>query len=415
MKEHSFQSRMRLHAHQFASGVALAAALHLSTAVAATETVLFSFPANGRPASDTQLLLDPAGNLYGAGSLGSPDDVVFELIPNSEHTEWTFKTLHTFCRIKCSVAETPDSSPIMDTSGNLYGTTYFGGSADEGTVYKLTPNGDTWSINALHSFSGNDGAYPQFLYYFGQETGALYDGVSPLYGVTNSYGGGNYGAVFKLTPPSSGHTKWSLRTIYSFCYQNCRHPDGQSPTGLVGDTVGDLFGTTVGGGKPRGGIIYELRPSGKKWKETILCSFSRRACKGAATPFGAPAIDPQGNIFGTTVNGKRGGGTLYEQSGSTHTVLYQFCSKVNCKDGSSPYDQLLLDSSGNLFGSTYSGGSNNGGILFEFSNSAESVLFDFGANANPTGGVIRDSTGNLYGMTTHDGANGAGTVYEITP
>jgi uncharacterized repeat protein (TIGR03803 family) len=166
--------------------------------------------------------------------------------------------------------------------------------------------------------------------------------------------------------------------------------DGADPvSGLVSDHAGNLYGTTQYGGANDGGTVFELSPNADgSWAETILYNFcgdkNEGHCNDGQYPTTGLILDRAGNLYGTTNNGgstdclhnSYGCGTVFELSPSagvwTETVLYSFCADTNCDDGYYPDSQLIFDGSGNLYSTTSSGGTGNGGYgtVFELSPSA---------------------------------------------
>jgi uncharacterized repeat protein (TIGR03803 family) len=189
---------------------------------------------------------------------------------------------------------------------------------------------------------------------------------------------------------------------------------------LVMDSAGNIYGTTTTGGANHYGTIFKLTPSGQ---ETVLYSFcGNNQCGPAYT--GALVLDSQGNIYGTTpYTGTNDSGTIYKLSpAGVMTVLYNFCSQTNCADGGIPYAGVFMDSAGNLYGTTYQGGIGGyqgKGVLYKLSASGQySVLHSFGSSpgdgTNPRAGVTMDSRGNLYGVTDAGGTFSLGTVYKYS-
>jgi uncharacterized repeat protein (TIGR03803 family) len=259
-----------------------------------------------------------------------------------------------------------------------------------------------------------------------------------LYGTTVDGGTYDSGTVFELSPPAAGKTSWTHTVLHSF--NNTNGVDGYKPyASLVLDAAGDLYGTTFSGGAHSAGTVFELiKPTtGNVWKEELLHAFENQPTDGA-NPEAGLIFDAKGNLYGTTLYGDTTGlynaGTVFELSpnksgkGWKETVLWSFSN--NGVDGSEPgYGSLIFDASGNLYGTTIGGGSNNVGTVFELSPNEsggwnEAVLHDFGGSLDgvmPYAGVISDSAGNLYVTTFQGGAYavngnaGYGTVVELSP
>jgi len=208
------------------------------------------------------------------------------------------------------------------------------------------------------------------------------------------------------------------------------------------DGAGNLYGTTREGGANKGGVVFQLAPSGTGWSETVLYSFcSQSNCTDGANPAAGLIMDGAGNLYGTTIFGGTGSpanGTVFmltpDPTGTvwTETVLYLFCSQTNCADGANPRAGLIMDATGNLYGTTQGGGGHGSGVVFELTPDptgtvwTETVLYSFCSQtpncadgSGPVAGLIMDAAGNLYG-TTFRGGNGAdifgnGVVFELTP
>ncbi len=253
----------------------------------------------------------------------------------------------------------------------------------------------------LHSFhnNGTDG--------YGPVAGLIRDPKGNLYGTTPYGGTYGSGTVFELT---SSDTEKILHSFHD------NGTDGTEPlTGLVRDTKGNLYGTTYQGGAHTWGTVFELTPSGT---ETILYSFDRSGT-GGYFPQGL-VRDTKGNLYGTTEQGGTYGfGTVFELTPSgTETVLHSFGQTAS--DGFYPVGGPVMDTNGNLYGTTYSGGAHGVGTVYEVTSSGnETVLYSFGATAAdgnyPQAGLVRDTAGNLYGTTFQGGASSVGTVFELTP
>jgi len=408
----------------------------------------------GRPVN-VGLVRDSAGNLYGVTSetySAFNGGVVFELSPK-EDGSWSFQTLYSFCNREEGHGRQCDSSYptgdlIIDVNGNLYGTTQFG-NRDRGSAYELMPNADhtAWTFRVLHKFcrhSPSDGCNPQAgLTYAGAATGAAYDGVSPLYGTTAGGGAYHAGTVFELGPTPLRQE----RVLYHFCrISGC--PDGANPVAsVIVDASGNLYGTTSGGGGGQSvaGTVFELslNDDHTTWSEKVLWSFcmTGNTCPDGGSPVSRLAMDALGNLLGTTIyggnaaceiNGIYGCGVLFKLSphGGTwrEKILHAFCKKNPpqlCTDGSTPVAGVTLDGTGNIFGTTARGGGQNGdGTVFEYSTSGFDSLYSFCSEsacadgATPEGNLLLDSAGNIFGTTNLDGAYGfpgGGTIFELTP
>jgi uncharacterized repeat protein (TIGR03803 family) len=289
----------------------------------------------------------------------------------------------------------PNSTIVRDSEGNLYGTTFAGGAANLGTVYKVDKTGKE---TVLYSFTGPpDGEHPGDL---------LRDAAGNLYGPNYEGGANGFGAIFKVDTTG----KESL--LYSFQSGT----DGEYPgSGLIEDGAGNLYGTTGYGGKSGNGTVFKL----SKWgKETILHSFNGA---NGQYPFSTLLRDSAGNLYGTTsMGGNSGNGTVFKLSPTRkETVLHNFASG---KDGQTPYAGLVEDENGNLYGTTSSGGAGCDGFgcgtVFKVGpKGKETVLYAFGLNDGhypQFGKLVRDATGNLYGTTYAGGQADMGIVFKIS-
>jgi len=422
--------------------------------LAAAAAVLIGFAATGGASAYTQktlhafcaaancsdgdtplagLLMDASGNLYGTTESGGKygKGAVFKLVPNANKTKYTEHILHSFCaQAGCSGGSYPAyGALIMDVDGDIYGTTGSGGKFGAGVVFKLNPLANGWGYGVIHSFCHNtsscsDGSDPDTgLAYAGQASGAVWDESSPLFGTTYSGGANNMGAVYELAPTGSG---WSYHVIHSYS-------SGFHGGDLLVDSSGNLIGTTLLGGSNSGGTIYRLTAG--TWGETTLHNFCSEAnCADGWEPSGRLLMDGAGNLFGTTGGGGAGAhcradhgcGVVFERTASgTFKVLYDFCSRSNCRDGLDPTAGLIMDGAGNLVGTTYEGGTGPGGTAFALSHGngwTETVLYNFCSEQNcadgagPVAPLIMDASGNLFGTGASGGANGDyGTVFELKP
>lgn len=253
----------------------------------------------------------------------------------------------------------PNGPLVLDAAGNLYGTTYAGADGF-GTVFELTHEANgVWAEKVLHTFgSGSDGRFP--------EGNLILDGSGNLYGTTSQGGANGEGTVFQLARTPGGG--WGENIVHNF---DPNSGDGDRPAyGLILDAAGNLYGTTRQGG-PTGdtGVVFELSPqSGGTWTETILDGFQN----GISQPCGNLIFDEAGNLYGTTLLGgpgacSNGCGTVFELTPDTHggwteNVLHNFGLGT---DGSQPFDGLVFDASGNLYGTTSGGGAYGWGTVFE--------------------------------------------------
>jgi uncharacterized repeat protein (TIGR03803 family) len=368
----------------------------------------------------------------------------------------TYKVIHNFTG-KGSDGASPYGGPVLDRLGNLYGTTYAGGTYGSGNVYRLSPSGSSWTYSTLYSFkAGADGVGPAFgslaigpddsLFgttegggYFGTDFeicacpgrevqihsfGKGTDGAQPIGGVVldsagNFYGttslGGAYGNGTVFEEKRSGRT-WTESTLYSFTGGN----DGTNPpAGVTLDTHGNLYGTTSLGGANGDGVVYELSRSGSGWKQTVLYTF--QGLSDGQNPVGGVVLDGDGNLYGTTFDGgDNGGGTVYKLlpsgEGWTFTALYSFTGGYG-----GPYNKLTL-ANGSIYGFTEAEGANGFGSVFKLTPGQGSWtftdLYDFtggSEGAEPYGSVAVDSAGNVFGTTNEGGSQNQGLVFEITP
>jgi len=325
-----------------------------------TESVLHSF-AGGAEGSYpyAAVIFDAAGNLYGTASDGIPygPGAVFKLTPNADGT-WTETVIHAF-----TDGDLPLSPLVFDAQGNLYGTTDW---SNWGFVYKLTPNSDgTWTESLPYSFKGppDDGGHPQ--------TSMIFDAAGNMYGTTFWGGSGKCvtngcGTVFKLSPNSD--RTWTESVLHSFAGDR----DGANPPeSLVFDALGNLYGATVYGtyyqscGNKMCGTVFELTPnSDGTWTENILHGFT--GGKDGGNPNGYLVFDAAGNLYGTAGSGGAGYGVVFKltpnsNGGWKETVLHGF------KDtpGAYPSSGLIFDGAGNLYGTTVGDGAKTFGSVFE--------------------------------------------------
>jgi uncharacterized repeat protein (TIGR03803 family) len=291
-----------------------------------------------------RVILGRNGTLYGTTALGGANNtgVVFNLHPPAHvmgriFNPWTETVLYHFGGV--ADGNYPGGDLLFDAAGNIYGTTQSGGFECEdtvycGTVYELTPHGNSWSESILYEFTSELVAIPL--------AGVTFDQAGNLYGTTYN----NTGAVYELMHSGSG---WTEDTLHVFGDQG----DGSVPmTGLIFDPSGHFYGTTQGGGTNGAGTVFEFTPSGGSWTETIIYDLT-----GGGAP-GNLARDASGNLYGPACGGGiHGKGSIFKLTpsggGWTETDLYDFTGGT---DGWCPVGNVTFDAQGNLYGVTSEGG-----------------------------------------------------------
>jgi uncharacterized repeat protein (TIGR03803 family) len=368
---------------------------------------LHTFKGSGGVSPYGGLTFDSAGNLYGTTTSGGlySYGTVFELTPNVDG-KWKESVLHSF---DDTDGQQPVGTLIFDSAGNLYGTTWIGGTYGWGTVFELMQNADgSWKESVLHSFNSTDGQNPL--------AGVIFDSAGNLYGTTGYGGPDSYGTVFELTPNADG--SWKETILHSFASKRGLIPFG----GLIFDSAGNLYSTTYGGGAYNNGTVFELTPNADgSWKEIVLHSFN--GIHGQS-PNAGLIFDSAGNLYGTTsYGGTYNNGTAFtlrqNKNGNWKaSVLHSF----NSTNGDRPVASLIFDSAGNLYGTTVYGGAHNYGTVFKLKPNAkggwtESVLHTFRdrPGALPYDGLTLDGQGNIYGTTFGDGTTTLGSIFEISP
>lgn len=294
--------------------------------------------------------------------------------------------------------DTPFSALVQGIDGALYGTTYYGGGTNAGTVFKIDTNGGDYAV--LYSFTnGAGGAHP-----YG---GLLQGRDGALYGTTEAGGAADAGTVFKLGCDGAG---------YSVLHSFTNSPDGAIPrAGLIQGADGALYGTTSAGGDYLVGTVFTLQTTGNGF--SVLRSFGY--LPDGASPQAGLTQGSDGRLYGTTViGGANGFGTVFgvNTNGGGYLTLYNF---TNSPDGANPRAGLLQGSDGALYGTTTWGGNTNGGTVFKLNRdgSGYSVLHHFawhlGDGSHPFAGVVEKEGGVFYGTTMQGGADGFGTVYRL--
>jgi hypothetical protein len=329
------------------------------------EKTLYSFKCgNDGSTPVATLIFDPSGNLYGTTKLGGSHGVgvAYKLHKGTTGT-WTESLLHTFGG--SGDGQYPTGNLIRDSAGNFYGTTEGGGSHGNGqeniggTAFKIAPkSGGGWTETIMRSFGGSgDGSSPR--------AHLVRDSSGNLYGTTFSGGTHSSGIVFELLLKSGGG--WTEKILHNFNpVSNFGATDGANPAaGLTFDSSGNLYGTTVYGGDFSGGVAFKLAPSGTTWTETVLYPFNHTFYRPSFVYSGL-VFDNSGNLYGATLVGGFSG-SVFELmptlSGYWNSVtLYNFDST----HGSGPANgSLVFDSAGNLYGATQNGGTNKVGVVFK--------------------------------------------------
>jgi len=393
------------------------------SAHAQTFTVLHSFTGGGdgaRPFSTPTL--DPAGNLYGTTTWGGPGNcsppyecgTVFKL--SRRNSSWVLQTLYTFNPNTGMDGYAPVGQLARDPSGILYGTTQSGGPHGDGTVFQLRPGATRpvaavapWTETRIHDFDFSDGEQPS--------GDLLLDSAGNLYGTTCYGGTGEDGTVFTLIPLNGAWTHSILHSFTGGGYDD----DGSCPkSGVVLDAAGNVYGTTYDGGAHGDGAVYQVTPSGS---ESVLYSFTGGS--DGSLPTAGVIFDSFGNLYGATAQGGSGGsGVVFELSpgdnGWTYSQIYPLPG-----GGWGPYERLVLDASGNLYGTMFKSGYTGYGVIFKLTPSNGSWnytplhIFTGGDDGAYPSGLVLDPNGNLYGVAGGGGnsacQSGCGVVFEVTP
>jgi uncharacterized repeat protein (TIGR03803 family) len=398
--------RNQLVQHLIAPTVVFAITLALGSVAwgGSTHKVLYSFT-GGYDGGGVfaGVAIDAKGNLYGTtrGGGAHSEGTVFE-VSHTKGGDWSEAVLESFCSPRqCGDGYLPESTPVFDKSGNLYGTSSV-------TAFELSPDAGKWRFKVISDNAGG--------------SSLTIDGAGNLYGAG--------GSVWELVRASG----WRVKEFHIFCRTNCR--DGENALAPpVLDAAGNLYGTTEFGGNintqwcPTSGgcgVAYQVEAlAGGQWKYRVLHRLGAFSGDGQL-PYAGVVVDSQGNVYGTTLQG--GGcngacGTVFKLTPGSdghwkETILYNF---NNVNDGADPAAALTFDKSGNLYG-TASGGGLGNGVVFKMTPQAGgkweyTLLHRFTGKDgySPQAGVILDDKGNIYGTTTEGGSGGYGVVYEITP
>jgi uncharacterized repeat protein (TIGR03803 family) len=354
----------------------------------------------GNPSGTTprsSLVADAQGNLYGTTSKGGANGggTVFEVAKGTH-------AITTLASFDGTNGQAPYAGVLLDSSGNLYGTATAGGALGEGTVFEVASGSN--AITALASFNGNNGSSP--------EGGVTLDAAGDLYGTTSA-GAAGHGTIFEIA-----HDSNAITTLAVFLGFNGDNPEGQ----VALDGSGNLYGTTSEEGTGGYGTIFEV--AGGSGAITTLASFNgpNTLNPNGSNPTGALALDTSGNLYGATsnggtlhVNGQIGYGSVFEVAAGSNaiTTLASFTGA----NGSSPGGGVIRDASGDLFGTTQTGGASGRGTAFEIAAGTAVITtlvsFDGANGSGPMAAVTLDAIGTLYGTSSVGGANGQGAVFEV--
>jgi len=390
--------------------------LHAEPAIAApviTFSILHSFDSADGSVPDGALVQGTDGNFYGTTSFGGTynDGAVFRISP-----EGALTTLHNFDRAD---GYEPLAGLFQANDGNFYGTTFGGGANDVefcgadggcGTVFQLTPAGTLTTLYSFCSKYGNhickDGYEPE---------GTLVQATDGnLYGTTAAGGPIGEGTIFKI---SLGGTLTTIHTLAG--------TDGAyTSAGLVYANDGNFYGTASEGGADRSGTVFKITPSGTL---TILHAFEGT---DGNQPKGGLTLAANGDFYGTTFYGGANNNSLCDDSGcgtvfkitpsGNLTTLYNFCSQYisgNCTDGANPQDAVTQAADGKLYGTTFSGGINHHGTVFKINaNGVLTTLMEFDGTDGyePASALIQATSGIIYGTTNGGGANNEGEIFTLS-
>lgn len=389
-----------------------------------TYSTLVGFPATSQlgPISPENLMIDSAGNLYGTSRRGGVYGfgAVFKVSPKGGlSTIYSFGTLP-----NNGDGLGPFSALVADKAGNLYGAAMNGGDPYDctaegcGTVFELANENGTYAYSLL--YSGEDTALPQ---------GVTLDSLGNVYAV--SYQGGElaFGTVVEMT------TSGSLLALLDF--SEFQGADGSEPYGSVAiDSSGTVWGTTSAGGNFYDingafdggyGVVYTWSPP--QYNAVTLPHIFTGADAGngiidGGIPLMGPTQDSSGNLYGTTSSGGKGAllnqlgtgyGTVYKiSSDGQYSILYEFCQRTNCADGYYPIGPLIVDASGNVYGVASLGGANGQGVVFKITPAGVITILHNGGNLLIGPWIVMDKSGNLYGTTSFGGPNNNGSIYKLT-
>ena len=383
--------------HRWAAMMVAAMLMMMAAAIAApaqTFKTLVNFNGSNGGSPLASVVQGADGNLYGTTESGTPGQswgTVFKVTPVG-----TLTTIYRFCaQPACADGSTPRAGLVLAADGNFYGTTSYGGTKGDGTIFKITPAG---TLTTLHSLGGYpyDGAYPA--------GGLIQAADGNFYGTTNFGGSYNRGTVFKVTPAGA------LTMLHSFHSEDGCYPYGA----LVQSTDGNFYGTTSSGGGAgcSTGLCGTVFRVGSKGVFATLHSFD--LTDGGDSVAGL-IQGSDGNFYGTTsLGGAYGDGTIFQiTSEGTLTTLHSFDST----DGSNAGAALIQATDGNFYGTTMSGADNGNGTVFEITPSGMLTTlhsFDSIRGGRPGAALVEATNGGFYGTTLVGGTSKDGTVFALS-
>ena len=364
---------------------------------------------------DTDLIIDSMGNLYGTSVQGGDfaSGTVWELSPTANG--WSHSVLYSFTG--GADGGEPYKGATLDAQGNLYGTAVTGGGGfcegGCGVLWRLTRSASGWTQSVIHTFTGGeDGSGPG--------SGLTLGENGTLFGMTPTGGANGQGVIFQVRPAANG--TWKFTVLHAFTGGS---DGGGASAGRMLRYKGSLYGVTTTGGANGQGVVFQLTRTAGIWQFKTLYAFQGQP--DAGFPYGGLAVDSNGNLYGTTYyDGANNLGSVYEltpQPDGTwkETVLYSF---QGGRDGSGSIGNLVFTSTGAIYGTTSAGGAScDCGTIFKLTagldgSRKEIVVYRF--HGAPDGafaynGMVGDGTGNFYGTTVHGGAQDDGVIYKLTP
>jgi uncharacterized repeat protein (TIGR03803 family) len=374
-----------------------------------TVTTLYVFRDDHGAYPSAGLIQATNGMLYGTTEFGWRGGTVFEV-----STEGALEILHDFCTGDdggCADGGIVHAGLVQAPNGDFYGTTEIGGTAGNGTIFKISADG---TATVLYSFCTQTGCPDGATPYGGLVQAANGD----FYGTAAGGAGLGYGTVFVMTPSGT------LETLYNLCSGGPPCTDGANPYAtLIQGLNGSLYGTTTAGGAGNAGTVFKITSSGAL---TTLYSFCAQGppCADGESPEAGLVEAANGNFYGTTSGGgANGGGTIFEFTpGGTLTPLYSFCAQNGCADGQLPVAPLIQATDGNLYGTTQEGGAFAGGTIFEITSGGTfTSLYSFNEEtigSSPEAPLLQATDGNFYSTTYYGGPppciDGCGIIYELS-